>query len=389
MHLEAWVAGHLDEQTLRDAVLAALAARPRARGRRAPGGRWRRRYAWEFPRKTDHDPVQRTTWASERDLAGQREAFLAAAPSLDSSPPVRLLLAAGPSEDRVILNAHHAALDGLSCLQLLREIAGRYSKGAGQAVSGAGEEAAVQAEPPAPERGPAAAPPAPPTPPAAAPPAAAPPAPAPPAPERPAPATPAPATPAPPPTVPASPAPGPASAPPHARVLPLPAARIAPHHEDGQSGPGQPGYGFHLVTVPDVPAAPAGGLRFTVNDVLVAAMIMAVAQWNGFHGGGRRRIRITMPLGGRAGGEALGNLSSLASVTAHLPRHGLSYRGLLADVARQTRYAKIPSRPAGRSGLARIGGGLAPGPGQAPAGARGAADPGAGAVRYLAGLQSG
>jgi NRPS condensation-like uncharacterized protein len=99
------------------------------------------------------------------------------------------------------------------------------------------------------------------------------------------------------------------------------------------------------VTVPDVPAAPAGRLRFTVNDVLVAAMIMAVAQWNGFHGGGRRRIRITMPLGGRAGGEALGNLSSLASVTAHLPRHGLSYRGLLADVAGQTRYAKAHPGP--------------------------------------------
>jgi NRPS condensation-like uncharacterized protein len=83
----------------------------------------------------------------------------------------------------------------------------------------------------------------------------------------------------------------------------------------------------------------------TVNDVLVAAMIMAVAQWNGFHGRARGRIRITMPLGGRAGGTALGNRSSLASVTARLPRRGLSYRGLLADVARQTRYAKTHPRP--------------------------------------------
>jgi NRPS condensation-like uncharacterized protein len=118
--------------------------------------------------------------------------------------------------------------------------------------------------------------------------------------------------------------------------------RIAAHHEDPGAGAAQPGYGFCLVTVPDVPSAVPGA---TVNDVLVAAMIMAVAQWNGLHGRARGRIRITMPLGGQTGGAALGNLSSLASVTARLPRHGVSYRGLLADVARQTRYAKTSPRP--------------------------------------------
>jgi hypothetical protein len=38
-------------------------------------------------------------------------------------------------------------------------------------------------------------------------------------------------------------------------------------------------------------------------------------------------------------------LSGLASVTARLPRRGISHRGLLADVARQTRYAKTHPGP--------------------------------------------
>jgi NRPS condensation-like uncharacterized protein len=145
-------------------------------------------------------------------------------------------------------------------------------------------------------------------------------------------------------------------------MLPRPAARIAAYHDGGRTGHREPGYGFQLVIWPNVPVVPAGedGLRPTVNDVLVTAMIIAVARWNLFHGKTSDRIRITMPLGARpaasggphasggppgTGGGALGNLSSLASVTAQLPGNGTGVRNLLADVARQTQYAKARPMP--------------------------------------------
>ena len=96
VHLEAWLPGHLDHRALREAVAATLGAQPRARARRAPGRPWRRRYTWEYPLRPDADPVSHTTWTDDADLARKRASFLATAPALDTSPPLRLLLAAGP-----------------------------------------------------------------------------------------------------------------------------------------------------------------------------------------------------------------------------------------------------------------------------------------------------
>src|SRR5260370_21261907 len=131
VHIEVRLSGHLEEAALRRATETALAEQPRALVRRARGGWWRRSYAWEVPGRPDLDPLSATTWSDERELAQRRMQVPAAPPPLDSSPPVRLLLAAGPGEDCLILNAHHAALDGISCLELLRGIARHYQGAAG------------------------------------------------------------------------------------------------------------------------------------------------------------------------------------------------------------------------------------------------------------------
>ena len=129
VHVEIWLPGHLDPDRLRDAVTAMLADEPRAGARRADRGWWRRGYAWEFPPQADADPVSTARWRTEADLDVARARFLATAPPLDRSPPFRLLLARGPGRDSLILNAHHAAFDGRSCLRLLRLIADRYGAG--------------------------------------------------------------------------------------------------------------------------------------------------------------------------------------------------------------------------------------------------------------------
>ena len=66
-------------------------------------------------------------WRSQAELDAARARFLAAVPPLDHSPPFRLLRARGPEWESLILNAHHAAFDGRSCLLLLGLIADLYS----------------------------------------------------------------------------------------------------------------------------------------------------------------------------------------------------------------------------------------------------------------------
>jgi len=127
VHVELWVPGHLDGARLREAVTNLLAHQPPTRVRRAAGGRWRRGFAWEVPPRIDGDPVSVTNWRTEAELDEARARFLATAPSLDNSPPFRLLRARGPEWESLILNAHHAAFDGHSCLLLLGRIADLYS----------------------------------------------------------------------------------------------------------------------------------------------------------------------------------------------------------------------------------------------------------------------
>ena len=129
VHVEIWLPGHLHPDRLRDAVTAVLAVQPRAGARRADRSWWRRGYAWESPPQADVDPVSTVRWRTDADLDLARARFLATAPPLDRSPPFRLLLARGPGRDSLILNAHHAAFDGRSCLRLLRLIADRYGVG--------------------------------------------------------------------------------------------------------------------------------------------------------------------------------------------------------------------------------------------------------------------
>ena len=317
VHIEVRVSGHLGE--------AALAEQPRALSRRARGGWWRRGYAWEVPRRPDLDPLSATTWADERELALRRMQFLADSPPLDRSPPVRLLLAAGPGEDSLILNAHHAALDGISCLELLLSVARHYQGAADPATDSAvlaadpAADSAVLAADPAVDSAPRAA-------------------------DLAALAAPVPAGHS---TTTVAPRPDGPGRPARARsLLPRPAARIAaePVSARGRGPAGRSGYGFRLITWERVPRAPrtGPGPHATVNDLLIAALIVAIGRWNAAHGRSRDQIRITMPVNARVPGQAgtAGKLSRLTAITARPTAHGGDLLPLIANVAAQTLAAK-------------------------------------------------
>lgn len=125
VHLEVHVAGHLDTARLREAVEDTLTAHPLARARRAPLRGRQRRLEWEIPDRPE-TMLEPADWSTPEELARGQRHVLAAAPPLDSAP-VRVQHAVGPDRDVVLLSAHHAVLDGLSCLRLLRSIVRRYA----------------------------------------------------------------------------------------------------------------------------------------------------------------------------------------------------------------------------------------------------------------------
>ena len=295
VHLEVRVPGHLDEQAFRMAAVAAITANHRASGRRAPGHLLRGRYLWEHPAGLDVDPVSFTTYADSADLAGQRIAFIGRSPSIDQSPPLALLVASGPDCDYVILNAHHATMDGLSCLELLCDIGRRY-RAVPLAVTTAGDkwgreqgrtpqsnqpEAAVSPSKPGWRR--------------------------------------------------------------RRHLFSWRPARIA-----GERGGGR-GYGLHMLLITGIPVVRAlpSGAKATLNDALVTALIAAVGRWNADHDQPVRLVRITVPFNTRMQTEpqAAGNHSRLVTIAAVPPAPGEDLGPLLLDVARQVRFARQQPGP--------------------------------------------
>jgi NRPS condensation-like uncharacterized protein len=294
VHLEVRVPGRLDLQAVRSCVAEVLGAHPRIMARRLPA-RWRRGHRWEYPVAAGSEPVQGAGYSREDDLDRRRDAFLSASPPLSEAPPLRFLLASGPGGDCLILNAHHAAFDGLSCLRLMREVAGAYpadapgAEPATDVVAGRSREAKRRHE--------------------------------------------------------ASPAPVRTSA----RIGTTAPIGTTVRIAAGPGGAaGRPGYGAHLVTWEGIALTEVvRSAGVSVNDVLIAALMVAVGDWNEARGANRGLIKITMPVGDKAQAGPDGrwaNQSRLTTVAARVPAGALP-GDLVADVARQTTAAKAVEGP--------------------------------------------
>jgi NRPS condensation-like uncharacterized protein len=242
------------------------------------------------------------SWRGDTQLAALRE-WLSARPIPLRDRAVRLILAAGPEHDVVILQTHHAAFDGISSLALLTAIAAAYQDGAGHDAGSLSQSAP-------------------------------------------------------------RPAPGPSGTGGReaggtsaglARIaagLPGVVTRIAARPER----PDRPGYGSVHRSVPvPRPAREGSGPFPTVNDVLVAALIATVGRWNAAHGRPARRIRISVPVNDRdhrSRWAGPGNQTRLIRVTAR-GRDRAHPARLLAHVAAQTRAGK-QRPPAGLDATSRL-----------------------------------
>lgn len=127
VHLEARVAGTLDEERLRTAVHSALRRHPMGRARKAEPSPAINRDYWELTRELDVDPLRVVDCADDAALDAARARLQSLQVPLTQSPPLRVWLARHPDGDVVMLNAHHAATDGYGVLRLLRSIARSYT----------------------------------------------------------------------------------------------------------------------------------------------------------------------------------------------------------------------------------------------------------------------
>jgi NRPS condensation-like uncharacterized protein len=294
IQLELPVGGHLDMTVLAAALDDVLAADPAARRYLAATSRWRRRLHWETDAAGHHDGVLTVaSWRSPGQLAELREQVTTwPIPLCDRT--VRLVLAAGPEHDVVILQTHHAAFDGISSLALLTAIGAAYRKRAGDLASSGPQAVPALATRPFGTAGPART----------------------------------------------------RGADRILRALTRIAARLpgsATRIAARSARPDRPGYGCVQRSLPVLrPAREGTGPFPTVNDLLVAALVRTVDRWNKAHGWHSGRIRVSVPVNDRGQQDRLadpGNQTRLIRVTARRRERADPGR-LLAHVAAQTRAAK-------------------------------------------------
>jgi NRPS condensation-like uncharacterized protein len=296
VHFEVRCRGRLEADRLAESISAAALRHPLARARL---GEWRhsdRGYRWEIADALVEVPLEVVTCADGAELAAARERVLSQSPPLDAAPPFMMLLAHGPDGDSVVLNLHHAAGDGIAAARLMLSILRAYAG----------------ADDPAPSLDPLA-------------------------------------------VRDVSALAGATSLgdrlvrvqalAQHAARQWMGAARVA---VDG--GGDRPGYGVEVLALSSAETAAVRGRRTgdtTVNDVLLAALAVAVHRWNAGHGSAARRVTLSMPVNLRPPEwrfEVVGNFASYVTVSGSMAD---DLPCALECVGRQTRAIK-------RDGLAGL-----------------------------------
>ena len=289
VHFEVRTAGQLDADRLVEAIRAAALRHPLARARLGESRHSDRGYRWEIAESLVDVPLEVVGCADAAELAAAREALLGQSASLDAAPPFLLVLAHENGGDTLMLNLHHAAGDGIAAARLMLSILRAYAGKDDPAPpidSLAVRDVSALA--------------------------------------------------------------GSSSLADHiVRAQAFlrqavkqwsPVARVA---VDG--GVDRPGYGVEALTLSTSETAAVQARRLdgtTVNDVLLAAMAVAVRHWNARHGAAARRVTLTMPVNLRPPEwrtEVVGNFASYVTVSGSM---AADLPCALEYVGRQTRAIK-------------------------------------------------
>lgn len=126
VQLEARVGGRLDEGRLRAALAVALRRHPRACARKSAVPNAHGYDEWEVAPEPDVGALDVVDCPNDAALNAARQQLQSAPIPLETSPPLRARLARNPDGDVLMLALNHAATDGFGGLRLLRSIARAY-----------------------------------------------------------------------------------------------------------------------------------------------------------------------------------------------------------------------------------------------------------------------
>jgi NRPS condensation-like uncharacterized protein len=130
IELELSFSGRLEEDRLREAVAGAAVNHAMVRARQRPARLWDRHYAWEISPELDLDPVKVIDCADDESLAAARARLQSISVPLVESPPLRLWVARRhDGGDTLMLNVNHAAFDGFGSLRFLQAVGRAYTGG--------------------------------------------------------------------------------------------------------------------------------------------------------------------------------------------------------------------------------------------------------------------
>jgi NRPS condensation-like uncharacterized protein len=291
IQLEVRVAGALDEERLRAALSEALDRHPMARARKAAAeSESEHRFCWEITAKAELDPLRVVDCPDDETLHAARCHLQSRSVPLAESPPLRVWLARSPGGDVLMVNANHAAMDGFGTLRFVRSVARAYAQQPDPVpdidpVEARSLESIVGTDdtPTKMRRL--------------------------------------------------------AMVAEKARDTVVPPARIA---SDG--GVDQPGYGLHHLRLSrrQTEQLVNKDLPGTVNDVLLAALHMTIAEWNEEHRAGARRIAVMVPVNIRPSDwqqEVVGNVLLPVRVSTG-PADRSSPMAVLEAVVEQSRRIK-------------------------------------------------
>jgi NRPS condensation-like uncharacterized protein len=123
---EIHLAGRMDPERLSRAARIACERHPMARAQRAPFQKGDRFYRWEIQREVVPD-LEIVECVEEGDLARARARLLDDAPSLDAAPLFTLALLRRAQGDALIVTISHALSDGLGVWRILTSLLRAYS----------------------------------------------------------------------------------------------------------------------------------------------------------------------------------------------------------------------------------------------------------------------
>lgn len=291
VQVEVRAPGSLDEARLRAALVRAVRTHPLAGARLGAWSFADRAYAWELPAALDVDPVRVATALNDAVMDTLRDGILSAPVPLEEAPAFRLWLIRRPGGDTLLLSMHHALTDGSGALRFLQSVVRAYA-GAPDPVPDVDPLAARSVD---------------------------------------------------------------RLAPPslldragrwYGWARSMPASLDRPTRLARSGAVDEAGYGLRHVVVPAEEFATLEPWRHgedtTVNDLLLAALHLAVADWNADHAAPSERISVMMPVNLRPRDrwrEVLGNLSLMVSISSR-PDDRDDAEAIVAAVRAQTARAK-------------------------------------------------